>query len=295
MNEQAVVFGKVHPLIGVITDPPRPADDDDLPVIILPNAGLVNRVGPSRLFVKMARRLAELGFVVARFDHSGIGDSEVRRDKLPFEQSSVQEVQQVMDELAESRGAKRFVLVGLCSAAVTSFRTAGSDRRVVGAVLINPQGFVDDPQWHQWVTWRNYARAYWTRSLFSFDCWRRAFTGRIQYRRLLVILALQVKNWFSRPKTVTSIADRLASELRDIGDRGVRLLFVFSKLDTALDYVNAFLDNRNKRLMRSGQFQNETVGGTDHTFTLRRNQQHLVNVLERWAVGQKQQYCKLSE
>jgi alpha/beta superfamily hydrolase len=69
-----VLFGRTRSLVGIITDPPEAERDPQRPAIVCLNAGIIHRVGPHRLYVKMARTLAAMGFVVLRFDFSGIGD-----------------------------------------------------------------------------------------------------------------------------------------------------------------------------------------------------------------------------
>jgi len=84
MREEAVLFGKTRSLVGIITDPHTVVNAHNHPAIVLLNAGVLHRVGPNRLYVKIARKLASAGFVVLRFDLSGIGDSKARRDNLPL-------------------------------------------------------------------------------------------------------------------------------------------------------------------------------------------------------------------
>ena len=84
MTEEVCRFGDRKSLVGIVTLPERPDHGQDLPAIILLNAGLAHRVGPQRLYVKMARHMASQGFAVLRFDFSGIGDSEPRTDRLHF-------------------------------------------------------------------------------------------------------------------------------------------------------------------------------------------------------------------
>lgn len=72
MREETCVFGSANPLVGIIT---HPEIDVGLPTVILLNAGLIHRIGPNRVYVRLARHLAGLGFQVLRFDLSGIGDS----------------------------------------------------------------------------------------------------------------------------------------------------------------------------------------------------------------------------
>src|SRR3989442_13379966 len=96
MREQAVLFGEVKSLIGILTDPPMRNGNRPKPAVILLNPGIVHRVAPGRIYVRMARALAAMGFVVLRFDFSGIGDSAVRHDNLPFDKSAVRETQDAM-------------------------------------------------------------------------------------------------------------------------------------------------------------------------------------------------------
>jgi hypothetical protein len=113
MREEALLFGKTKSLVGIITDPPEVKRSNRLPGIILLNAGIIHRVGPNRMHVKIARTLAAMGFVVLRFDFSGIGDSMFRDDNLPFEESAVRETQETMEYLTATRGIKQFHLIGM--------------------------------------------------------------------------------------------------------------------------------------------------------------------------------------
>ena len=64
MREHAFLFGEGGGLVGVLTDPPGLAPSRGaggrLGAILL-NAGVIHRVGPSRLYVYRARGLAAAG------------------------------------------------------------------------------------------------------------------------------------------------------------------------------------------------------------------------------------------
>ena len=88
-EERAVLIGAQPGMVGVET---RPLGNDGgeraAVAAILLGAGLVHRVGPNRLTVRLARRLAARGIASVRFDHRGIGDSAPRPDGKPFELSA---------------------------------------------------------------------------------------------------------------------------------------------------------------------------------------------------------------
>ena len=82
MREKAVRFGKTKSLVGVVTEASNGAGRDGGPAVIMLNSGILHHVGACRLHVKLARALAPVGYTVMRFDHSGIGDSDARRETL---------------------------------------------------------------------------------------------------------------------------------------------------------------------------------------------------------------------
>ena len=107
IREKVVRFGKSSPLVGIASEPPASRVAPEKPAVLLLNSGILHRVGACRFHVSLARRLAEQGTHALRFDFSGIGDSEVRRDDLSFERSAILEVREGMDHLAASKGVKQ--------------------------------------------------------------------------------------------------------------------------------------------------------------------------------------------
>lgn len=138
ITEQALLLGSHKTLVGVITPAVASARRADAPFIVLLNAGIIHRVGPNRMHVTLARRLAAAGFSVLRFDLSGLGDSEPRPDGLPLLDAAMADVREALDMLEATRQVRRVVLMGLCSGADHSVIYAGRDSRVVGVVLLDP-------------------------------------------------------------------------------------------------------------------------------------------------------------
>ena len=139
-EERPLVFGARRSLFGILT-PANPARArSDRPRIVLSNAGCVNRVGPHRTYVTMARRWAQLGFDVLRVDLSGIGDSPV----LPGAQENVTYPPTGLEDLREAvqaAGSGPVIIAGLCSGGDYAFQLGAHDPGVVGAWLLNPRTF----------------------------------------------------------------------------------------------------------------------------------------------------------
>jgi hypothetical protein len=136
LRERALTFGPAH-LVGILTEPDPDRVVEGAPVMVILNSGILHRAGASRMYVRVARAMAELGVSSFRFDFSGIGDSEVRRESIPIEQRFIVETREAMDYLETVVGVDRFVLGGLCSGADGAFWTAMEDERAVGVWQID--------------------------------------------------------------------------------------------------------------------------------------------------------------
>jgi hypothetical protein len=136
VTERVVTFGSHRGMAGVLCAPDaaaRPAG----PAVLLFNVGLDHHVGPNRLNVDIARHLAGLGFSSLRFDLSGLGDSEPRRDQRPDAERAVVDLLEAMDLVSERTGIDRFVIMALCSGVDPAHSVAVHDGRVAGAVFID--------------------------------------------------------------------------------------------------------------------------------------------------------------
>lgn len=138
VRETVHCFGPGNALLGVLSRPSNAgADAGDLAVIVL-NAGIVHRIGPNRIHVRLARQLASRGVNVLRFDLPAIGDSgSIGAGGNPHEEA-LAAIRAACDSLCTAGIASRFVLFGICSGAAQSIRGAFDDLRVVGAVAIDP-------------------------------------------------------------------------------------------------------------------------------------------------------------
>jgi pimeloyl-ACP methyl ester carboxylesterase len=290
MKEEALLFGKTKSLVGIMTYPSETAGTDNLPAVVILNAGIMHRVGPNRLHVKIARTLAAMGLVVLRFDFSGVGDSKVREDALPFERSALAETQEAMDCIHEARGTEKFVLMGMCSGATISFKTACSDPRVVGAVLINARMHLDgmNDELGSYVRNRTLARHYWRIALFSSfraKNWLKAITGKVESWKIMskMLTGFQIGSFFSRKEKVSSELNNVLAVLNSLSKGGVRLLHICSEGDFGMDYLHVILGDKLKEWRADAKLSMEVIQGANHTFTLLWSQECLLETITNWA------------
>jgi len=278
MKEQAVVFGNERSLVGIMSDPPEEKLISTSPAIIILNSGIVHRVGPNRIYVKMARDLSAMGFLVLRFDFSSIGDSLPRRDNLPFVKSAIREVREAMDYLSQSRGARQFLLIGSCSGARVSFQTACQESRVIGAFLINHNRAPEDANERAGAESASEATARYYRqvALFNPQSWKRIFTGRADYRRIASVLRATMKRPFTE-ETATLETMRFMANIRALAERHVRVLFVWSEGDSGVENFKDMGD-----LVKAGAVKFRTIPKTDHTFSSLDDQRRLCDAMGEW-------------
>jgi pimeloyl-ACP methyl ester carboxylesterase len=268
MTEHVASFPETTSLVGVLTDP-EVDGGVRVPSVVFLNAGVLHRVGPNRLHVRLARELAHRGFASLRFDLSGVGDSPPRLDGLPVREAALSDVRDALDFLAARTAATSFVLVGLCSGADLAYRAALADARVVGAVLIDGLPY---------STWRSRVHHHASR-LRRRGALRRLFAvdgpvgRRLRNTSNEAVLAPAPRRRDVPPK------EEAESGLRDLTARGVQLLLLYTQ-GREYSYRKQF--GHMFPSVRKDRVEVAYFRDADHTFTLRSSQDLLVSAIATW-------------
>ncbi len=150
--ETPVMFGPQQRLMGMLCQPAYSASKPRIACLLM-NAGVVHRVGPHRLNVKLARALIPENVPSLRLDLSGRGDSSPNPNGAG---QDVSDLQEALIFLQTTLGIERFVVMGICSGAVNAYQLAQADERVVGLLMFD--GFVFPTRkthWlRRWYRWR---------------------------------------------------------------------------------------------------------------------------------------------
>lgn len=307
MREEICVYNKEHTLLGVLTTPDDIVRDDGLPAVIVLNCDLMHRVGPNRIYVKVARALATIGFTVLRLDLAGIGDSGPRAENMPMEQSVLADVRDAMDTLTRTCGTRRFIMIGHCAGGMLSLLAVEQEPRVAGAILINLLGGEDlvglDRQRKE-ATY--YANFYGRGALTNGSRWRRLLSGKADYRTIFRnVFKYVISNFFSillfrirsalrwpavnRGETGAEASpqpsprDRLRAILDTASERSTEMLFIHDAGSTGLTFFRSLASNELNRLFSAGIAREVVIPESDHLFTILASQHHLIEVIQTWA------------
>jgi len=266
MRERPLYFGPGNNLLGIVTMPTEPVPRT--PAVLLLNAGLLHRVGPNRLNVELARSLAEVGVTSLRFDMAGVGDSELQVGGMLDIERSRQDVIDAMDGLSSSHGARRFVVVGLCTGAYNAFRAALVDERVVGCVLLDG---------YSYPTARSKIRHYRTR-VFQARRWigflRRKLGVEATADDQSGDLIIFENEYVSR--------ERFEGELGALLARDVQMLMIYTEMGPlAFNYPEQIHDAFPDLALDRG-VDVRYYRGADHTFTLPGNRRRAIRDTVDW-------------
>jgi pimeloyl-ACP methyl ester carboxylesterase len=277
VREEILRPGLERALVGVAHLPEQGAGERW--GVVLLNAGLVHRVGPARLWVRLARKLCARGHAVLRLDFSGIGDSPQNALAARFEQSAPLEARAAIDALQEQSGARGFVLIGLCSGAEIAFKCALADPRVRGLVLVNPPRFVEEPSAElvARLERRQAQRYYWRIALRNPASWWKALRGRADLGAMLRALLGRLRRAKGARSNSEATPDALA--IRELKARGVRLCAVLSEGDWAQDYLDEILGEQERR----AALELKVVPACDHLLTPLAAQESLLRQVEAWS------------
>ena len=272
MTDRAIAFACEDCwLYGVLSVPEQPARRGVLLVV----GGPQYRVGSHRQFALLARRLADAGVAVMRFDYRGMGDSEgERRDFSTVDADLRAAVDAFTAQVPEVR---EVVLWGLCDAASAALFYAHQDRRVTGLALANPWARTEEG------AARATLKHYYLSRLVQPGLWRKIASGRFDYGgalRSFVDLCSAAggksRQGAAAESQARSPAGPKAAPTPALPERMLQgftrfpgeTLFIISGADlTAREFEDMAAAPAWRRAMRDGRVTRRVLAGADHTFS----------------------------
>jgi alpha-beta hydrolase superfamily lysophospholipase len=270
VRERPVCFGRGDRLFGILTSPDE--ERGSTPTIVLFNTSVEHHVGPSRLYVPLAREWAALGHHVLRFDLGGIGDSAPpngAEENVAYPDHLLDEARQAIAFVRKVVPRRPVIAGGLCSGGWLAFLAAREGLEVDAIVSVNPPLYLrDGVDGTQWQLDRD-ARERYLRAMRDPHTWAKALRGGVSYatfRRVAVrVFGGQVED---PPGAVPGdvLHDGLERDLDAIAARRIRSLFVFSGHDDGLEYFRLHGLAALQRAPGREFIQHVVVDGAGHSF-----------------------------
>jgi len=232
--------------------------------VVIVVGGPQYRAGSHRQFVALARRIADAGWPVLRFDVRGMGDSSGAHRSFD---DLDDDIQAAIGAVQRARPAvDRIVLWGLCDGASAAllYVQRRADARVAGLALLNP-----------WVRSdaslaRTHVRHYYLQRLMEPSFWAKLLQGGVGRRALGDLLGSLHKLLPGRPSGQPALHLAMPFQQRMVlgwaGFRGDILLLISENDLTAHEFVDATRSDPHwRQALRRKPARTVQLPGADHT------------------------------
>jgi hypothetical protein len=128
---------------------------------------------------------------------------------------------------------------------------------------------------------RRIARSYLVEKVSSSRAWRRVLAGQVDYGRIW----RAIRRVASGPSDRTPVAPGTAELVADVQrllERGVSVRFIYADPTTVLEWFRMTIEPALARLRTRGRIDVAVLKQADHTFTQRRHQAQIVDLVSGW-------------
>ncbi len=294
VSESILYYGQDKTNVAILTETKK-SKQSTLPTVIIANSGANHRVGPSRLYVIIARELSLMGFRCVRIDVPGIGDSIVSNkdtENIEYIDSPSDKLQEVIKTLKKDDN-NEFVFMGLCSGAYFSFHAALqlTNSNITECILINPLTFY----WEDGMTERNsptkeFSVWNWYKEAFTTpESWIKLIKGNIDFKSLFTAIKNRLHIKLTSKLKVIKLANsntssnkhkhQLTKDLIKIANNNIYINFILARSDPGYDILMTNAGTAVKKLIKRKQLNISFIENADHTFSKYQPRQDVINTL----------------
>lgn len=279
---------------GILTQPTSPA----ITVVVLLPAGLKYHVGPHRLNVKLARRLAAIGYAVLRVDPLGLGESDGVLGPAPTrtlwrmveEGGFVGDVLLVCRALLDQFDGAHLVVGGLCGGAITAQLAAAESCSIRGVISIGTavtQSRVDGeyPSTVSEALARHHMRSYFLK-FGSKAAWLRVMRGESDFRAIRRTVQASLRRWFGGRSEAIRYPNenpKFLESFRALQKSGVEHLLLFGENDNRwVEFQAAVLQPHLQDARAGKHYAIETIPDANHELHFSEWQNQATQIIIEW-------------
>jgi pimeloyl-ACP methyl ester carboxylesterase len=259
------------------------------------NPGLMNRVAPHGMNIKLARLLCDLGFVVWRIDPPGIGDSEgvIEEKKVLDIWGDIQRGLFVNSNLLSNQvikdltGISEYIYIGSCGGAITALLASLISKEIVGIICIdlpvlidsseNPINFADKIEGKEMA---ETLFADYSKKLLKLSSLFRFLTFRSDYAALGKILRLKLNLEKSKDIDHELLPDTFNMKIIHFIDQNrMPALFLIASNYVGTTHFNKYL---RPLLSENNLCLIHTIADSNHIYSLPGNEAELHSEITRW-------------
>ena len=184
MGERSIIFSGSVSIHAVYHTPDAGADASRGVVFVHGWSGY--GIGPHRMFVNAARKLAACGFHCLRLDLGGRGDSDGNEETVDLDQMIADTLSAV--RLLRRQGVREVYIVGICSGGNVALGAASLDKSIAGLALWSTPLFAPFKSRTDELRRTVLLLAGYARKALQRQTWARLLAGKIHFRLIGRIL-----------------------------------------------------------------------------------------------------------
>ncbi|MBM9605721.1 hypothetical protein [Desulfopila inferna] len=293
-------------LFGILHQPAEKRKDTG---IILISSGIKSRVAPHRLYLKMARQFAEMGYPTLRVDPEGLGDAEgeIEEQWIADVYCSIEIGLLINDTIAaidwmfEECGVEKVILAGLCGGAITALLTGNRDQRVSAVLSLGMPSVLAsskiDPTKYITTGQLQTMRDGYLKKALNLDSWKRFLRFQTDYSLLLKSFFLpmlkkpkaELENSRKKEASVpvlpedTNLNPHFAKAFLKFTSQR-KLLLIFSETDRLYwEFQEKFMHYYEELANRNGHnFEIHVVKEANHVFSFGEWQKEMMEISCKW-------------
>jgi pimeloyl-ACP methyl ester carboxylesterase len=241
----------------------RPGGENDRGVgVVFVHGWSGYSIGPHRMFVNAARRLAGEGFHCIRPDLRGRGDSPGDKDDTDLDGM-------IDDVLAAGRylrgnGIEKLCVLGICSGGNVTLGAASLDKSIDGLILWSTPLFAEHKKKTEELRRTGFFLVEYLKKLFRRETYAKFFAGKLDLRLILRILTGKGRG---NPRAVDgdrNPKDSLRDVMSDLEGYSGRALFIYGSADDEAAGAPGFYEQYCEENSIPAAFH--TVDGANHSY-----------------------------